>query len=195
MGGAILPKTKIDKELVIKEAAYIANKMGIENLSLKTLAAQLGVKSPSLYNHVDGLDDLKQQIMLYGWKEMEDRIIQAVIGLTGYDAIRAMCHAFHKYATENQGVFSAMLWYNQFENEQTREVTSKMFSVFFKITKSLNISQDNCSHLVRMFRGFLEGFALLENHRAFGNVQSIEDSFNLSIDILIEWMKKLEEKW
>lgn len=34
MGGAILPKTKIDKELVIKEAAYIANKMGIENLSL-----------------------------------------------------------------------------------------------------------------------------------------------------------------
>ncbi len=46
-----------------------------------------------------------------------------------------------------------------------------------------------------MFRGFLEGFALLENHRAFGNVQSIEDSFNLSIDILIEGMKKIEEKW
>ena len=53
-----MPKTKIDKELVIKEAAYIANKMGIENLSLKTLAAQLGVKSPSLYNHVDGLLNL-----------------------------------------------------------------------------------------------------------------------------------------
>ncbi|MCI8732682.1 MAG: TetR/AcrR family transcriptional regulator, partial [Lachnospiraceae bacterium] len=88
-----MPKTKIDKELVIREAAHIANKIGIENLSLKTLASQLGVKSPSLYNHVDGLDDLKQQIMLYGWKEMEDRIIQAVIGLTGYDAIRAMCHA------------------------------------------------------------------------------------------------------
>ena len=123
MGGAILPKTKIDKELVIKEAAYIANKMGIENLSLKTLAAQLGVKSPSLYNHVDGLDDLKQQIMLYGWKEMEDRIIQVVIGLTGYDAIRDLCHAFHKYATENQVVFSAMLWYNQFENDKPREVT------------------------------------------------------------------------
>ena len=92
MGGAILPKTKIDKELVIREAAHIANKIDIENLSLKTLAAQLGVKSSSLYNHVDGLDDLKQQIMLYGWKEMEDRIIQAVIGLTGYDAIRAMCY-------------------------------------------------------------------------------------------------------
>ena len=189
-----MPKTKIDRETIIREAAHIANETGIENLSLKTLAAKLGVKPPSLYNHVDGLDDLKQQIMLYGWKEMEDRIIQAVIGLTGYDAIRAMCHAFHQYATENQGIFSAMLWYNQYENEQTREATLKMFSVFLKITKSLNISQDNCAHLVRMFRGFLEGFTLLENHHAFGNVQPIEDSFHLSIDILIEGMKKLEEK-
>lgn len=189
-----MPKTKISKEMVIKEAAHMANKIGIENLSLKTLAAELGVKSPSLYNHVDGLDDLKQQLMFYGWKEVEDKIIQSVIGLTGYDAIRSICYTFHEYATENQGVFSAMLWYNQFENEQAREVVSKMFSVFFNITKSLNISQDNCIHLVRMFRGFLEGFALLENHNAFGNTQLIKDSFELSIDILIEGTKKLERK-
>ncbi len=38
-------------------------------------------------------------------------------------------------------------------------------------------------------KGFLEGFALLENHQAFGITQPIEDSFNLSIDILIEGMK------
>ena len=75
-----MPKIKIDKESVIKEAAYMANTIGIENLSLKTLASQLGVKSPSLYNHIDGLDDLKQQLMLYGWKELEDKIIQSVIG-------------------------------------------------------------------------------------------------------------------
>jgi AcrR family transcriptional regulator len=55
----------------------MANTIGIENLSLKTLAAQLGVKSPSLYNHIDGLDDLKQQLMLYGWKELENKIIEA----------------------------------------------------------------------------------------------------------------------
>lgn len=189
-----MPKVKMDKDLVVRQAAHMANEIGIENLSLKTLAEQLGVKSPSLYNHVDGLDDLKRQIMLYGWKEMEDKIIQAVIGFTGYDAIRAICYAFHEYARENQGVFSAMLWYNKFENKETSEVTSKMFSVFFKVTKSLHISEDNCSHLVRMFRGFLEGFALLENHHAFGDALPIEDSFQLSVDILIEGMKKLEGK-
>lgn len=189
-----MPKTKIDKELVIKEAAHMVNQTGIENLSLKTLALQLGVKSPSLYNHIEGLDDLKYQLMLYGWKELENKIIQAVIGFSGYDAIRVICYAFYEYAIENQGVFSTMLWYNQFENEQMKEVTSEMFSIFFKITKSLNISQDNCIHLVRMFRSFLEGFALLENHNAFGNTQTIKDSFELSINILIEGAKKLEGK-
>ena len=127
-----MPKIKIDKESVIKEAAYMANTIGIENLSLKTLAAQLGVKSPSLYNHIDGLDDLKQQLMLYGWKELENKIIEAVIGLSGYDAIRAMCYAFHEYAIENQGVFSTMLWYNQFENEQMTKRLQKCLQFFSK---------------------------------------------------------------
>ena len=127
-----MPKIKIDKESVIKEAAYMANTIGIENLSLKTLAAQLGVKSPSLYNHIDGFDDLKQQLMLYGWKELENKIIEAVIGLSGYDAIRAMCYAFHEYAIENQGVFSTMLWYNQFENEQMTKRLQKCLQFFSK---------------------------------------------------------------
>lgn len=186
-----MPKTKIDKSLVIERAIHMINITGIENLSLKTLAEDLGVKPPSLYNHVSGIDDLKEQIMLHGWKELDDRIVEAVIGLTGYDAVRAICRAFHEYAAENQGVFSAMLWYNQFKDAQNMEATSKMFSVFFKITESVNISRENCFHLVRMFRSFLEGFSLLENNHAFGNDLSVDDSFELALDVLVEGMKRL----
>ncbi len=189
-----MPKAKIDKEWMIRKAAHMANQTGIENLSLKALAAELGVQSPSLYNHVDGLDDLKRQMMLYGWKEAEEQVVQAVIGLTGYDAVRAMCYAFHEYASKNKGVFSAMLWFNQYEDKQAQETTARMFSVFSKIAGALDISQENCVHLVRMFRGFLEGFTLLENHCAFGNARPVEDSFALAVDILIEGMKKLEGK-
>ena len=187
-----MPKTKIDKSLIIHRAVHIINTAGIEKLSLKTLAEDLGVKSPSLYNHVKGIEDLKEQIMLYGWKELEDRMIQAVIGLTGYDAVRAMCYAFHEYAVENQGVFGVMLWYNQFKDVRNMEAASKMFSVFFKVTESLNISQENCFHLVRMFRGFLEGFSLLENNSAFGNTLPVNSSFEISLDVLIAGMKMLE---
>lgn len=83
---------------------------------MKTFAALLGDKIPSRYHHVDGLDTRRQQIMLYGWKEIEDKITQAVIGFTGSGAIRVMFDASRQYAAENKGIFSAMLWYNQFEN-------------------------------------------------------------------------------
>ena len=35
--------------------------------------------------------------------------IQAVIGFSGYDAIRAMCYAFHGYAIENISIDNSKL--------------------------------------------------------------------------------------
>ena len=95
-------------------------------------------------------------------------------------------------ATENPGVFNAMLWYNKFENDETNNATKKLFSVVFKVFASLNISQEDSDHLMRTFRSFLEGFALLVNHNAFGNPISINDSFDLSLKVLMAGMKTLE---
>lgn len=78
-------------------------------------------------------------------------------------------------------------------NEKSMEATSGLFSVLFKITASLNISEENCNHIIRTLRGFLEGFSLLVNNQAFGNPISIEESFELSVNVLIEGIKTLEE--
>ncbi len=184
----------MDANTIISRATQMANQMGMENMTLKMLADDLGVKTPSLYNHIDGLEDLKMQLMIYGWKQMEERIIQSVIGISGYDAIKAGCYAFYEYATENPGIFNAMLWYNKSQNAETMEATSGLFSVLFKITSSLNISEENCNHIIRTLRGFLEGFSLLVNNGAFGNPISISDSFELSVNVLVEGIKTLEEK-
>ena len=189
-----MARTGLDTNMVIHRAAQLVNEVGLENITLKMLADDLGVKSPSLYNHIGGLEDLKMQLMIYGWKEMEQRIIQSVIGSSGYDAIKAGCHAFYEYATENPGLFNAMLWYNKFQNTETMEATSGLFSVLFKVTSSLNISEENCNHIIRTLRGFLEGFSLLVNNEAFGNPVSIAESFELSLNVLIEGIKTLEEK-
>ena len=184
----------LDKSVIINRAAQMANEIGIENITMKLIADDLGVQSPSLYNHINGLDSLKRELMIYGWKQMEDKLIYAAIGVSGYDAIEAICRAFYEYATENTGVFNAMLWYNKFQDAETDKVTSELFSMLFKITSSLNISQENCNHLIRTFRGFLEGFALLVNNGAFGNPISISESFEVSLRILIAGIRTLEEQ-
>lgn len=186
-------KAGLEEGTIIKRAAELANEAGIEKVTLKLLADDLQIKSPSLYNYVSGLDDLKEKIMLYGWKQMEERIVGSVIGVAGYDAVRAACRAFYGYATENPGIFNAMLWYNKFQDEKSMEATEKLFDIMFRIMLPLHISPENCNHLIRTFRGFLEGYALLVNNGAFGNPISIEESFELSLNVLIEGMKRLEK--
>ena len=183
----------LDKHAVIYRAAQLANDVGIENITLKVLANDLNIQPPSLYNHISGLDDLKEELMIYGWRQMEEQIMEAVAGISGYDAIEVICRTFLEYATTNPGVFNAMLWYNKFENDETNSATKKLFSVVFKVFSSLNISQEDSEHLMRTFRSFLEGFALLVNHNAFGNPISINDSFELSLKVLMAGMKTLEE--
>lgn len=190
-----MTRVGIDKDIIISKAVELVNKVGIEHITLKMLADNLGVKSPSLYNHINGLDDLKEQLMIYGWKQTEQRILHTVIGMSGYDAIRAMCYAFYDYATENPGVFDVMLWYNKFQSDEMEMATSELLSIIFKITKSLNLPDDYCFHLIRTFRGFLEGFFLLVNNGSFGHSLPIMTSFDISINILIAGIKSLEEEW
>lgn len=87
-----------------------------------------------------------------------------------------------------------MLWYNRYHDGETQRVTEQLFSVCFQITSALGISEENCNHLIRTFRAFLEGFCLLVNNNAFGHSLPVEDSFDLSLKVLLVGMKELVDK-
>lgn len=103
-----------------------------------------------------------------------------------------MCYAFYDYTTNNKGVFQAMLWYNKFKSDEMANATIKIFGILHKILEPLNISSNNVEHIIRTLRSFLEGFTLLVNNNSFGNPISIKESFDLSLDIIINGIKSLE---
>ena len=73
-------KVGLDKKTIIEAAANMADERGIANVTLKVLATELGVKSPSLYKHFSGgLDELNKELMLYGWRLLEADITRAAI--------------------------------------------------------------------------------------------------------------------
>ncbi len=187
-----MPKNNISEELIIETSAHIANEIGLDNLSLKIIAEELNIKPPSLYNHISGLDNIKEKLMIYGWKQIENKMIDSAVGVAGYEALKNMCYAFYDYATNNKGVFAAMLWYNKYETQENNNSTVRLFELLFKVMKALDISEDNINHSIRTLRGFLEGFSLLVNNNAFGNPISIKESFDLSLEIIMNGIKSLE---
>ncbi len=187
-----MARAGLDKNIIVKKTAQMANEIGIENVTLKMLADNLNIQTPSLYNHIKSLEDLQKELMIYGWNQMAEVILNAVAGVSGYDALEALCYAFYRYAVQNPGIFNAMLWYNKYQNKVMLDSTERIFSIVYKITSSLNIPKETCNHLIRTFHGFLEGFSLLVNNTAFGNPSSIDDSFDLSLKVLIAGIKRLE---
>lgn len=185
-------KSHITVEIIIETAAKLSNHVGLENLTLKMVADELKIKSPSLYNHISSLDEMKRLLMIYGWKNLETKMIDAAIGVAGYQALRNMCWAFYDYAINNKGVFNAMLWYNKYDNEEANQATQKLFDVLSKVMRPLYLSDDHINHSIRTLRSFLEGFALLVNNNAFGNPLSIQESFELSLTIIMNGIKSLE---
>lgn len=53
---------------------------GVEGLTLAALAAKLNVKTPSLYNHIKGLPDLRMQLSRRGLLLIKAAMVDAVIG-------------------------------------------------------------------------------------------------------------------
>ena len=138
-----MSKNNISYELIIETSAGIANKVGLDNLSLKTIAEELNIKSPSLYNHIRNLEEIKQRLMVYGWKQMEEKMLDSAVGVSGYEALKNMCYAFYDYAINNKGVFIAMLWYNKYESTDKEKATTRLFNMIFKVMKPLDISDVN----------------------------------------------------
>lgn len=176
---------KIDKQTIIQTAANLANKDGFNKITLKELAHILDVRSPSLYNHINGLDDLRDCLMLYGWRQLSDAVAIAAVGKSGDDAVRAMCKSYYDYTVKNPGVFETMMFYNQSSSPVAEQASKDLAKLTLLVLSAYSLDEEGKIHASRMFRSFLQGFSSLVNTNSFVDPVSIENSFDFAIDVLL----------
>jgi len=66
----VAPRVGLNREAVVEAAASFADEEGLEGVTLAELAARLGVRTPSFYNHVAGLEGLRRELALLGIREL-----------------------------------------------------------------------------------------------------------------------------
>lgn len=188
-----MSKGNVDRHLVIMEAAALANEVGFSNVTLKLIAERLNIKTPSLYNHIASLEDLKQELMAYGWQEFTGRLAEVLIGESGDEALRLGCSTFYEYAVENPGVFEAMAFSNSNDGRMKTEASEEFMRILFKVLGKRNIGEENAGQVMRLARSYLEGFTLLVNHGAFDTTLPLKESFDFGVGVIIDCIHKLEE--
>ena len=185
-------KAGLDKNIILETAANMADTKGIASVTLKALAEELGIKPPSLYKHISGLDELNEKLMLYGWKSLEKEITKAAIGKSKDDAIVSICHAYRDYVMQHPGLFEAMQWYNMYQSEEHLKATEGIVLILFQVLDAYDLAEEQKVHIVRMLRGFLQGFLDIESHGGYGNPIAVDESFNFALRTILNGIRDLQ---
>ncbi|NIR40831.1 MAG: TetR family transcriptional regulator, partial [Actinobacteria bacterium] len=83
-----MPRIGLTPDRVAEAAAALIDTEGENALTLGRLADELGVKAPSLYNHVEGIGDLRRRIAMRGIADLAEALRSAVLGRSGGDALQ-----------------------------------------------------------------------------------------------------------
>src|SRR5260370_7870284 len=93
-------------DTVVRAAADLVDAEGPEALNLARLAGKLGVRTPSLYNHITSLDDVRRRLALYGARELEVRLARSAIGKTGDEGIFPLPEAYPRFPTDHPAAYA-----------------------------------------------------------------------------------------
>ena len=88
-----MPRKGLTREEIVGAAAALAEQKGAENLTLRELADALGVKTASLYNHLQGLPELNARLAELALDRMMQTLEEATAGKAGTAALRALAAA------------------------------------------------------------------------------------------------------
>ena len=171
------PRAGIDRARVVEAAAELADQHGFEQLQLSQVAAKLGIRLPSLYNHVGGLAALRRELALLGVRQLGQRIIRAAVGKSGDSAMLAVGLAYRAYVLEHPGLYAASVRAPAADDHELGQAARVPIDVLLAVLEPYQLGESGAIHVVRGLRGVAHGFATLELAGGFGMPLDRDESY------------------
>ena len=155
--------TKLSREIIVNAALSFLDREGWDALTINALANHLGTKGPSLYNHVDSLEDLRRTVRM--------RVIGDIIGMLNTvgdgrvreDAVLAMAGAYRSYAHHHPGRYSAFTRMPfGGDDPEYSAATKDAAAPVINVLESYGLRDLEAYYAALEFWSALHGFVLLE---------------------------------
>lgn len=185
-----MPRAGLDSARVVEQAAQIADAEGLGEVTLARVAQALGVRAPSLYNHVDGLPGLKRRLALRSLGELTDALRDAAIGRSGADALRAVGRAYRAFAREHPGRYASTVRAPDPDDRELVAVAARAVEVLTAVLGAWGLTGDEALHRVRVARAALHGFVAIEAQGGFGLALDLDESFERVLDTLVAGLEQ-----
>ncbi|MBJ7471540.1 MAG: WHG domain-containing protein [Solirubrobacteraceae bacterium] len=176
----------LDQRQVVEAAATMADADGLEATTLSALARELGVRTPSLYKHVDSLQALHRLLALRAIAELTAAVTEAATGRSGPAAVRASADAWRAYAHAHPGLYAASGPFSApSDDAEYVAATDGLLTALQGILRAWELEGDDAVDAIRGLRAAIHGFVMLEQSGGFGLPRGIDASFGRMIDTLV----------
>jgi AcrR family transcriptional regulator len=185
-----VPRAGLSPAAVVDAAAALADAEGLEGLTLARIAATVGVRTPSLYNHVSSLEDVRRRLALRGLAELANAMRDAAVGRARDDALIAMAHAYRDYANRHPGRYAATQRAPAEDDPELVAASAAAVEVLFAILRGYGLEGDDAVHAARAVRSALHGFVALETGGGFGLPAALDTSFDRMVAALARGLSR-----
>lgn len=155
--------TRLSRDAIVNAALTFLDRDGWDALTINALAGQLGTKGPSLYNHVDSLEDLRRTVRMRVIDDIIAMLNRAAEGRTGDDAVMVMASAYRSYAHHHPGRYSAFTRMPfGGEDPEYSAATKAAAGPVIEVLASYGLEGEDAFYAALEFWSALHGFVLLE---------------------------------
>jgi AcrR family transcriptional regulator len=179
------------QERLLKGATILVNQRGLDDLSMSELAQALNVRTPTLYSHVAGIDDLKRLLALHGLAELDRAMARATIGISGPDAVRAVLNAYREFVEENPGLYTATVPTPPRSDREWSAAVDRLMDTFLASLRYYGLRGAEKVHALRGLRSLVHGFVSLESSGALKHPVNRNDSFAWLVESFLAALEKM----
>ena len=184
----------ISKDAVIRAAQKIADAKGWDLLTLAAVAAKLRIRSPSLYNHVGGLEDLRRELKRLGLRDLGAALGRATIGKSRDDAVRGLAAAYRNFVKQHPGIYAATMIAADQRDAELKAAGDEIVETCLAVLNGYGLDRRDGIHAVRAIRSAVHGFAALESAGSFGIPLDVDESFEWLVSALLKGLSTRSSK-
>ncbi len=171
-------------ERVVETAVAIADASGLGSLTLAGVAVELGVRTPSLYKHVDGLPALHRLVAVHAKQELAGVLGQAAVGRSRGEALRALARSYRDWARSRPGLYAAAQGAPVPGDAEDEAASAAVVRVVFDALRGYGGDEDRLVDATRTLRAGLHGFVALEAAGGYALPRPLDASMDWWLDSL-----------
>lgn len=180
----------LTEEIVIDAAARLIAEKGYDNFSLHSLAAELGIKTASLYNHIVSSQKLVAKVGERVLLQLKQTIRNDTDGKTGTEAIEALANGYRRFALENPELYQLILLIPELGDNEFSNTGMTLMADLYELLSPFCLSREEQVHIGRMIRSTMHGFISLEQAGFFSKPYDADSSYHYMIDSLIQMLSE-----